>query len=216
MNAAADASPPKAVLACAADITALRSAGIDSLSIDLTMMSADAHANSPRPLIWLRVALAMWCLCMAGACAQSPGPVTAMLPSQHEEEASSGFLGRWAYTQSCGLQHSAEIELNAASDGIRGAWNDGTRIRGDSGELRGLLRAGKLWIRFCRDAGAGGAEVCPRFGPERAYFTREDDRLVWYRNDGTGGYREYLRLHRIIANAQIPTDDHCPEADSSP
>ena len=184
------------------------------MSTDITMISPDVQTSPPQPLIWLRATFAALCLCMATACAQSPGSEATTPPTQHEDSASA-FSGRWAYTQSCGLQHSAEVELNAAADGSRGTWNDGTRIRGDSGELRGALRSGKMWLSFCRDVDGVDAEACPNFGPERAYFTLDDGRLVWYRDNGNDGYREYLRLHRVIANAEIPTDDHCPDVDAA-
>ena len=180
------------------------------------MISPAVQENPLRSLPRLRATLAVLCLCLTAACAQSLAPAATVMAPAQDEDSSSAFIGRWAYTQSCGLKHSAELELSAAVDGIHGAWNDGTRIRGDSGELRGALRADKLWLSFCRDMGTGDPEACPNFGPERAYATLDHGRLVWYRNYGTDGYREYLRLHRVIANAEIPTDDHCPEADSGP
>ena len=161
----------------------------------------------------LRLAFAALALCMASACAQSPMPASAA-PAVDRADPAAAFVGRWAYVQSCGWQHSAELEFAAAPDGIGGTWNDGTRVRGDSGELRGIPRDGKLFLRFCRDADGKMSDACPNFGPEQSYVARKGEQLAWYRNHGADGYREYLSLHRVVAGAAIPTDDVCPEDDA--
>jgi hypothetical protein len=173
------------------------------------------QTSSFRSRPWLRLAFAALLLSMASACAQPRGPVaSAPVPdSANETTAAAAFAGRWAYAQSCGWQHSAELELRAAPDGIRGTWNDGTRVRGENGELIGSLRDGKLFLRFCRDADGQASDICPNFGPEESYIARKGEQLAWYRSHGVDGYRGYLDLHRVVAGAQLPTDDVCPEDD---
>ncbi len=178
-------------------------------------MYPNVQAASLRFPVCLRLAFVAMAVCMASACAQSPGPIAAA-PSPDSSTAAAAFAGRWAYAQSCGWQHSAELEFNATADGIRGTWNDGTRVRGDSGELQGTLRDGKLFVRFCRDAGGNASDACPNFGEEQSYVARKDERLTWYRSNGAGGYREYLTLHPAVAGADVPTDDDCPEDDAAP
>jgi hypothetical protein len=150
-------------------------------------------------------------LCMLlSACAQPP---VLSSPSSAIAATADAFVGRWAYVQSCGRQHSAELELVAASGGgIAGSWNDGTRVAGDDGELRGtLVGDGRLAVAFCSTgAQAGGRRVCPQFGPVDGYLARERDVLGWYRRQGDTHTR-YLTLHRVIAGTEIPTDDDCPE-----
>lgn len=173
------------------------------------------QTRSLRSLPWLRLASMALALCMVSACAQSPAPVAAAPATDSANEAAA-FVGRWAYAQSCGWQHSAELEFKATADGVRGTWNDGTRVRGESGELRGTPRDGKLFVGFCRDADGKAPDACPNFGPERAYVVRKDKRLMWYRNDGADGYRTYLTLHPVVAGAEIPTDDDCPDDKAAP
>lgn len=173
------------------------------------------QASPFRARPWLRLALAALALCMASACAQSPGPIAAA-PASAPADGAAAFAGRWMYAQSCGWQHSAELELKTTADGIRGTWNDGTRVRGDSGELRGTLRDGKLFVRFCRDAEDKASDACPNFSEEQSYVARKDERLTWYRSNGAGGYREYLTLHPVVASADVPTDDDCPEDEAAP
>jgi hypothetical protein len=179
---------------------------------DIDMVFANARPRFPRGTTWLRCMLAAWMLSLTTACAQSPGPVA----SEVANETVGAPVGRWAYAQSCGWQHSAQLEVTAESDGIRGTWSDGTRVRGDSGELRGTLRDGKWFLRFCRDAGSEDAEACPHFGEEQSYVVSKAGRLLWYRKYGADGYREYLSLHRVDGDRAPPLDDDCPEQDSGP
>ena len=166
----------------------------------------------------LRLAFAALALCMASACAQSPGAVVAppASTSPAEKAAAATFAGRWAYVQSCGWQHSAHLEFKTTADGIRGAWSDGTRVGGESGELQGRLRDGKLFVRFCREADGKAPGICPDFDIETSYVVRNDGQLVWYREYGADGYRPYLTLHPAVAGADVPTDDDCPEDDAAP
>ncbi len=206
-----------------------------------------------RSPIWLRIAFAALVLCMASACAQSPGPAAATVDAVHAHpeqadakqadakqadakqadpkqadpkqadpkqadqirtDAVAAFIGRWAYVQSCGWQHSAELELEAAPDGIRGLWNDGTRVHGDSGEVRGVLRDGRVHLIFCSEqAGSAQRPACPQFGAQSAYIVRDGETLVWYRKQADAD-APYLRLSRVVAGVETPVDDDCPEDDS--
>ncbi len=128
-----------------------------------------------------------------------------------DARAAAPYLGDWAYGQSCGWQHSAELRLRIDEDGgIGGDWSDGTRVRGEHGELRGELRGDRLLVRFCREA--VGEYACPRFGPVDGYLQRRGETLVWYRAFGAA-YREYLSLHAVISGHPIPEDTRCPEED---
>jgi len=180
------------------------------------MISPHVQMHPFRSLAWLRLAFAALALCMASACAQSPGPVASAASASGSRDAAAAFAGRWAYAQSCGWQHSAELEFKATADGVRGTWSDGTRVGGDSGELRGTLRDGKLFVRFCRDADGKAPDACPNFGPEQSYVARKDEQLTWYRSNGAAGYRDYLTLHPVVAGAEIPTDDDCPDDEAAP
>ena len=179
------------------------------------MIPPNVQTESLRSSTHLRLAFAVLALCMASACAQSPGPVAAA-PSPDSAKATATFAGRWAYAQSCGWQHSAHLEFRATADGIRGAWSDGTRVGGESGELKGRLRDGKLFVRFCREAEGKAPGICPDFDIEKSYVVRKDRQLVWYREYGADGYRPYLTLHSAVAGAEVPTDDNCPEDAAAP
>jgi hypothetical protein len=171
---------------------------------------------SPRSSKRLRLAFAALALCMASACAQSPGLVASppASTSAAETAAAAAFAGRWAYAQSCGWQHSAELEFKTTAEGVRGTWSDGTRVRGEAGELSGEYRDGKMFLRFCRDDVAeSDPEACPDFRAEDAYVVREAGNLIWYRASGADSYRRYLELSPVIVGQDIPKDDRCPEED---
>jgi hypothetical protein len=180
------------------------------------VIDPNVQAASLRFPACLRLAFVAMVVCMASACAQSPGPVAAppASTSAAETAAVAAFAGRWAYAQSCGWQHSAELELKTTAEGIRGTWSDGTRVRGEAGELSGEYRDGKMFLRFCRDDVAeNDPEACPNYRAENAYAVREAGNLIWYRASGADSYRRYLEMHPVIAGQDIPKDDHCPEED---
>jgi hypothetical protein len=179
------------------------------------MISTRAQAIPFRASTGLRAVLAIFALCLMAACAQSPGPAaSAQAPGSADPV--DVFVGRWAYVQSCGWQHSAELELVAAGDAVQGTWSDGTRVGGDDGELRGTLRDGHLYLAFCSSGPQAGGSVCPQFGAQGdAYLAREGDTLAWHRRQGTASTR-YLTLHRVVAGVEIPTDDDCPDTDARP
>lgn len=126
---------------------------------------------------------------------------------------SQDVVGIWAYAQSCGWQHSADLDIaRVTGGGFGGRWSDGHRAGGQSGELRGELRDGKLYLRFCRDdLAAGQAGACPDFGAESAYAVRNGERLEWFRSDGAEGYRHYLSMHPVVEGKAVPVDDRCAE-----
>lgn len=128
--------------------------------------------------------------------------------------AAQAYVGTWRYVQTCGWQHSADLQFDTVADGIRGHWSDGHRAGGQSGELRGESREGKVFLRFCRDDIAPGqADACPRFGAEAGYVVREGEALAWYRSSGAAGDQPYLRLHRVVEGRDVPVDDRCPDQD---
>jgi hypothetical protein len=150
-------------------------------------------------------------LVLFSGCASHPG---AAIDASTSPDAVQSFVGSWAYAQSCGWQHSANFELEpgAAKSQVQGRWADGTRVRGESGGLRGEMRDGKLWLRFCRDdMPSAQAQGCtPSAEPaEPWYLVRRGERIEWYR--GPSPSAPYLSLHRVIAGQEIPKDDNCPE-----
>jgi hypothetical protein len=166
--------------------------------------------------------------CVLSACAHSPAAAPVTAPASAPAAAAVGaaaarpsaavraFEGAWAYAQSCGWQHSANLEFSAAGQGrLQGRWADGTRVRGESGSLRANVRGDKAFLSFCRDpdeAGSADADgICPNYGPESAYVVRNGERLEWFRGSAKLGFRPYLRLHRVVAGQEIPKDDTCPE-----
>lgn len=146
---------------------------------------------------------ALAALLALSACAAHPhtGAATAA-PS------AADFAGDWGYRQSCGWQHSAHLELKATGTAVTGSWGDGTQVSGDSGQLRGALREGRLHLRFCsEDAAAGKPGACPDFGRESDYLTREGSTLIWYRASGAG-HRPYLKLYPAGDDRSPPDDNH--------
>lgn len=135
--------------------------------------------------------------------------------------AGPSFEGEWAYRQSCGWQHSAELHLEQRGDQVQGRWSDGSaRGRGSEGELRGALQAGKLHVNFCVQDPEEGMSTCPEFNEKVSdRFVLQKDTLVWYQQYGTRNkgdtvsYKKYLTLHRVRPGRQIPVDKHCPDDD---
>lgn len=179
------------------------------------MIAVQTGMKTLRGLRHLRAPLvlsaALWTLV---SCAQTPVPAATPAHSAGTASASDAqaFAGRWAYAQSCGWQHSAELDIRATPNGMRGTWSDGTRVRGDSGELRGELRQGRLYLSFCTDsASPSAADDCPAFGAQSAYLVHKDGMLAWYRGNAEA---PYLNLHRVSPGATPPTDDQCPDDDA--
>lgn len=139
-----------------------------------------------------------------------PVPAAAVVMAAPKNE----FSGQWAYRQSCGWQHSAHLELAESGSGAGGRWDDGTRARGDSGQLQGELRDGRLYLRLCSE-GEGGGKIpaCPNYGEESAYLAREGAVLGWYRKSGDV-YRPYLKLHPVGAGQAVPDDTSGCEEDA--
>jgi hypothetical protein len=165
------------------------------------------------------VARSMWPLlfyiAMLSGCSHSvaSSPVQGDARAAGRLEAARAFEGEWAYAQSCGWRHSANIELAVTAGGrLQGAWADGTRVRGDSGQVRATVRGEKAFLSFCRNSvQTVASDVCTDYGPESAYLVRNGERLDWFRGSTKIGFKPYLSLHRVIAGQEIPKDDTCPE-----
>ncbi|RYY23029.1 MAG: hypothetical protein EOP62_21540 [Sphingomonadales bacterium] len=116
--------------------------------------------------------------------------------------AGSGFDGQWVYRQECGFGHIANLELQQKGNVINGAWGDGTRVRGESGLLKGFVdgRRARFWL--CSESSDDAGHTCPNFGREEAYLERVGDTLVWYR-----GTSVYITLHPGGAGRTVPIDD---------
>jgi len=127
--------------------------------------------------------------------------------------AQSSFQGEWSYQQACGLRHTANLGLKQTSNKVTGQWDDGTKLRGDNGELLGSIRSGKLFVRYCNeDAQSSNFSTCPKFNPgdKPDYYVLDGDQLIWYQSFGNG-YRKYLTLHRFTKGKKFPTVNYCPE-----
>lgn len=122
------------------------------------------------------------------------------------------YAGGWAYAQSCGMEHSARLDLEAAGDGrVNGLWNDGTRVSGESGRVSGRVNGDRLDLNFCADEEAD----CPLpTGRPDAFLRREGQKMAWYRSSGDRHDR-YLILHPVRGEASPPLDTSCNDAASA-
>lgn len=124
----------------------------------------------------------------------------------------SDFQGDWAYKQTCGTHHSAELKLVQAGHDVIGQWADGDRSSGSDGLLKGRVREGKLFMRYCGNDEQAGYTICPDYEADEAdYLVRQGDNLVWYRmagSKGAGAFEKYVVLHRVTSRP-IATDDGC-------
>jgi hypothetical protein len=179
------------------------------------MLAPDPRQSTRRWAVsgWMPRFAVLLGACLLASCASSArtsGMETGSATTA-DARAAGPFVGDWAYRQSCGWQHSAQLSLRVADDGrIAGTWSDGTRVRGEHGEVRGEVRGDRLQLRFCREG--EGENACPRFATPADYAQRRGETLVWYRAFGTS-HREYLSLHAVIPGRSIPEDSRCPEED---
>jgi hypothetical protein len=125
----------------------------------------------------------------------------------------SAFAGDWKYKQTCGYAHSAELNLTQTGTSVSGDWSDGTRLSGSDGSLKGTVRDGKLFVRYCGGDEHAGYAVCPSYDTrESDYFVRTGNDLAWYRESGEGKSRtfeKYVVLHAVSKGKRVVTDDHC-------
>ncbi len=128
---------------------------------------------------------------------------------------SKAFSGHWKYQQTCGPQHSATLTLRAVGDDVTGDWTDGTRVSGSDGSLKGRIRDGKLFVRYCGGDEHAGYAVCPVYETgESDYFIRKGKDLVWYRMVGKKGantFDKYVVLHPVVKGKPLPVDSHCTD-----
>lgn len=117
------------------------------------------------------------------------------------------FQGAWLYAQTCGFLHSINFEFHVAPNGeIQGTWAEGTRVRGEHGDLRGTYRDGRLYLRQCRaDVDNNHAEACPLFFGN-SYVTLQGNQLTWHKEYGRGQHEKYRTLHRVVKGKTTPTD----------
>ena len=127
----------------------------------------------------------------------------------------TSFAGDWKYKQTCGYQHSATLTLTESGEGVTGDWTDGTRLSGSDGSLKGSIRNGKMYVRYCGGDEHAGYAVCPSYEKEESdYFTREGNDLAWYRKAGkksAATYEKYVVLHPVIKGQKLPLDNHCTD-----
>jgi hypothetical protein len=125
------------------------------------------------------------------------------------------FAGDWKYKQICGYQHSATVTLTQTGEDVTGEWTDGTRLNGSDGSLKGRIRDGKLYVRYCGGDEHAGYPVCPSYETEESgYLSRLGSDLVWYRRVGKkegNTFEKYVVLHPVIKGKRLPVDDHCTD-----
>lgn len=125
------------------------------------------------------------------------------------------FAGNWKYIQTCGYKHSATLTLTQTGNEVSGYWSDGTRLWGADGPLKGHVRDGKLYVRYCSNDARAGYSTCPSY-PTRDvdHFVRQGNDLTWYSGDDTvpeDRSEKYVVLHRVIKGQPVRVDDHCPD-----
>lgn len=170
-------------------------------------------------------AVATGVLLLAAACALGGCASTPVVAAGADD--AGAYRGSWAYAQSCGLEHSARLDIEvSAVEGIHGEWSDGTRVAGDSGRLTGRLRDGRLDLNLCPSSG----ECPPPSADADAHLRREGAMLVWYRRFGGGDgpaaarpgahaavpgasarHERYLSLHPVVGDADPPLDTDCKD-----
>ena len=115
--------------------------------------------------------------------------------------APTSFDGHWAYRQECRFGHVANLELQQIGSGISGSWDDGTRVRGESGLLKGVVEGRRAQLWFCSESSDDADHTCPNFGREEAHLERVGNTLIWYR-----GTTAYITLHPGGLGRTIPVD----------
>lgn len=123
--------------------------------------------------------------------------------------ASDTYSGHWMYLQTCGWEHVATLNLEQTGNTVTGKWSDGTRVRGSEGSLKGELRDGTLYVRFCGVDESSGYSVCPKFDSEITdHLIRRGSALVWYQGSGKQ-FDEYLVLHPAVHGKATVKDSNC-------
>jgi hypothetical protein len=123
--------------------------------------------------------------------------------------ASDAYSGHWMYQQTCGWEHVATLDLEQIGNTVTGKWSDGTRVHGSEGSLKGELRDGTLYARFCGVDESSGYSVCPKFDSEVSdHLVRRGSTLVWYQGSGKQ-FDEYLVLHPAVHGNASVKDNNC-------
>lgn len=137
--------------------------------------------------------------------------VTTLLTLSACVSAGRDFAGEWGYAQSCGWAHTAGLKLAQTGNSVTGTWDDGTRVGGEDGLLKGEVREDKLFVQFCTEGGNDQASnTCPNYGETSAYLQRAGPTLAWYRKSGDD-YTPYLVLHAATGGKPVPVDTVCED-----
>lgn len=109
------------------------------------------------------------------------------------------FDGDWSYQsfdEEGGLHDEAAVHLRQTGSAVQGTWEDGTSQRSWSGELKGIVRGGKLYALRCSDPYSFTiGNDCPNYGNYESMFFLRDGKLVWLRKYKKG-YKEYATLNQ--------------------
>lgn len=128
---------------------------------------------------------------------------------------SPAFQGQWAYKQACGQHHVAEVKLVQSGSAVSGEWSDGNQASGADGRLKGSIRDGKLFVRYCGSDEQAGYALCPKYEAEETdYFARQGRDLVWYQMTGKTGdhtFRKYVVLHPVSDGKPVVADTKCDD-----
>lgn len=137
-------------------------------------------------------------LVLAVVCAVSASCSTART---HEPD----FSGSWAYQKKCDQGHSVNLGFKQVGKQVTGDWSEGTTIRGSDGELKGEVRAGKLFVRYCATDGDSRMAACPAYEAREDYFVFRDEAIVRYKKYGSS-YKEDVVLYRDDVGKDVPVD----------
>lgn len=131
--------------------------------------------------------------------------------ASNKQDANQLFIGEWTYARKCDFGHFVNIMLKQAANDVSGEWSEGTNLRGSNGLLKGTIRDGKLFARYCSQDGEKGYTACPEYGDETNYFIREGDGLIRYQKFGNE-YKKEIALYRDVAGEQLLIDGaNCQE-----
>lgn len=102
-------------------------------------------------------------------------------------DAHTPFQGSWGYGTDCDFGHYVGLDLVENEGRVTGSWSDGTRVRGSQGQLKGVVRDGRLHVEWCNEGSPeiGGHPQCPQYAADGAWFERRGAALVWFRSHGT-------------------------------
>lgn len=126
----------------------------------------------------------------------------------------SNFAGSWAYIKKCDHGHSLNLTIEQTGEHVTGEWSEGTNLRGGDGKLKGNVRGGKLFVRYCSTDGEATMSVCPEYDDYEDLFELNETGLVRSRKSGSN-YEKDVTLHRDDLGKDVPIDNNCYDKDDN-